>query len=100
MYFFLLSYQSPDDEYVLYGKLVDDIEEIFTKKNLEKTPLQEVTQFQPPVKWRENKLSDEMNLILDKCMTRLAEKVGYHLKVKNGAHNKTSKYSSMSKLQH
>ena len=53
----------------------DEVESIFTHKNLEKTPTAEVQQFVPPVEVDLNILSPEEEQILQKTMHRLAERV-------------------------
>ena len=53
----------------------DEVEFIFTHKNLEKTPTAEVQQFVPPVEVDLNILSPEEEQILQKTMHRLAERV-------------------------
>lgn len=73
---FVFSYQSATyPDYVNYVQFSDDIESIFTTKNLEKMPLQQVRQFQPPVEWEQNHLSPQMEGTLTTCVERLAEKV-------------------------
>ena len=53
----------------------DDIEEVFTKKELEKAPLLEPQKFQPPATWNETILQgDEENLVMG-AMQRIADKV-------------------------
>ena len=56
-------------------KFSDEIESIFTRKDLEKTPTAEVQQFVPPVEVNMNILSPEEEQILQKTMHRLAERV-------------------------
>ena len=53
----------------------DEVESIFTHKNLEKTPTAEVQQFVPSVEVDLNILSPEEEQILQKTMHRLAERV-------------------------
>ena len=53
----------------------DEVESVFTHKNLEKTPTAEVQQFVPPVEVDLNILSPEEEQILQKTMHRLAERV-------------------------
>jgi len=62
-------------DFVDYLQFSDDIEMVFTTKNLEKAPLLEVEQFRPPVEWEQNHLSPEVENMLHKCMAGLAEKV-------------------------
>lgn len=69
-------YQSAVDiEHVDYLQFSDDIEAIFTTKNLEKAPLLDADQFQPPVECSMNKLEPAMEEMASKCMDRLAKKV-------------------------
>ena len=74
------SYKSPGDpEYVEYTKFSDDIEAIFTIKELEKMPLRYVEQFQLDAAEKVKDpliMTDEMKKCLDVCMHRVAEKVG------------------------
>ena len=70
------SYQAigfPD--FVEYTKLVDDIESIFTTKDLEKAPLLEPEVFQPPEPETVKMLDPENEAILQRSMRRLAEQV-------------------------
>jgi len=53
----------------------DDVESIFTHKDLEKTPTAEVQQFVPPMEVGTDVLSPEEEQILQKTMHRLAERV-------------------------
>ena len=64
-----------DPTYVDYMLFSDEVESIFTHKNLEKTPTAEVQQFVPPVEVDLNILSPEEEQILQKTMHRLAERV-------------------------
>ena len=64
-----------DPTYVDYMRFSDEVESIFTHKNLEKTPTAEVQQFVPPVEVDLNILSPEEEQILQKTMHRLAERV-------------------------
>lgn len=58
-----------------YLKFCDEVESIFTTKELEKKPLQEVVQFRPPEEWQLNKLEPEAEETFQLCMERLTEKV-------------------------
>lgn len=72
-------YQSAaDPEYIDYKRFCDEVESIFTTKHLEKMPLEEVQQFQPPVEWELNSLSAENNEKFMRCMTKIKEKVRKH----------------------
>jgi hypothetical protein len=62
-----------------YTVFNDDIESIFTTKDLEKAPLLEPELFQPSPAAAINVLKPEMEAIVTKCMERLAEQVGGHL---------------------
>ena len=64
-----------DPTYVNYMQFSDEVESIFTHKNLEKTPIAGVQQFIPPVKIDLNILSPEEEQILQKTTHRLAERV-------------------------
>lgn len=69
-------YQSAKDPtYVDYMKFSDEVESIFTRKDLEKTPTAEVVQFVPPVDVNMYVLSPEEEQTLQKTMHRLAERV-------------------------
>ena len=69
-------YQSAKDpSYVDYMRFSDEVESIFTRKDLEKTPTADVQQFIPPVEVNMNVLSPEEEQILQKTMHRLAERV-------------------------
>ena len=57
-----------------YMRFSDEIESIFTRKNLEKTPTAEVVQFVPPVGVNMYVLSPEEE---QKTMHRLAERVSF-----------------------
>lgn len=71
-------YQSAQPDYVDYLKFCDEVESIFTTKELEKTPLEDVIQFRPPEEWQMNKLPDDQWNRFELCMNRLAEKVRKH----------------------
>ena len=58
-----------------YMRFSDDVESIFTHKDLEKTPTAEVQQFVPPMEVGTDVLSPEEEQILQKTMHRLAERV-------------------------
>ena len=64
-----------DHTYVDYMQFSDEVESVFTHKNLEKTPTVEFQQFVPPVEVDLNILSPEEEQILQKAMHRLAERV-------------------------
>jgi Ca2+-binding EF-hand superfamily protein len=69
-------YQSPKDPtQVEYTRFSDEIESVFTRKDLEKTPTAEVVQFVPPVGVNMYVLSPEEEQTLQKTMHRLAERV-------------------------
>ncbi|CAG2250812.1 unnamed protein product [Mytilus edulis] len=65
-------------DFVDYVKFCDDVESIFTFKELEKAPLQEVVQFKPPEEWELNKLEPEAESMFSMCMDRISEKVRKH----------------------
>lgn len=72
-------YQSLQDiDYVNYLKFCDEVESIFTTKELEKRPLEDVTQFKPPEEWERNKLPADQQNRFESCMERLSEKVRKH----------------------
>lgn len=72
-------YQSKQDpEYVEYLKFCDEVESIFTTKELEKRPLEDVIQFKPPEEWERNKLPADQQSRFKSCMERLSEKVRKH----------------------
>ena len=58
-----------------YMRFSDEIESVFTRKDLEKTPTAEVVQFVPPVGVNMYVLSPEEEQTLQKTMHRLAERV-------------------------
>ena len=60
-----------------YMRFSDEIESIFTRKNLEKTPTAEVVQFVPSVGVNMYVLSPEEEQTLQKTMHRLAERVSF-----------------------
>ncbi|XP_064617922.1 uncharacterized protein LOC135482031 [Liolophura sinensis] len=68
-------YQAANPDYVDYLKFCDELESVFTTKDLEKAPLLNVTQFTPPVEWQMNTLPAEMQSKFTECMNRIAEKV-------------------------
>ena len=74
-----------------YMQFSDEVESIFTHKNLEKTPTAEVQQFVPPVEVDLNILSPEEEQILQKTMHRLAERV----RRKSGRRKKSTYYISL-----
>lgn len=53
----------------------DEVESIFTTKELEKAPLLDVEQFKPPVDWQMNTMSSGDGEICIEALKRLAEKV-------------------------
>ena len=73
---FLHRYQSSKNPcFVDYVQFSDDVESIFTYKNLEKVPTVNVQQFIPPIEVSLNILSPEEEQMLLKTMHRLAERV-------------------------
>lgn len=62
-------------DHVDWMRFSDEIESIFTTKGLEKAPLLEIDQFQPPVDWERNAMSDEDAGICLEALERLSEKV-------------------------
>lgn len=66
---------SKDPSQVDYMRFSDEIESIFTRKDLEKTPTADVVQFVPPVDVDMCVLSPEEEQTLQKTMHRLAERV-------------------------
>ena len=73
--FIIFRYQSAQPDFVDYLKFCDEVESIFTTKELEKTPLEEVIQFRAPEEWEMNKLPEAQEERFMTCMNRLAEKV-------------------------
>ena len=59
-----------------YMQFSDEVESVFTTKNLERTPTAEVRQFVPRPEVDPSRLLPEEEQILQKTMHRLAEKVG------------------------
>lgn len=53
----------------------DDVESIFTTKDLEKAPLLEIDQLRPPVDWQMNQMDEEETALCMGALKRLAEKV-------------------------
>lgn len=69
-------YQSTaDPEYIDYKRFCDEVESIFTTKELEAMPLEDVQQFAVPIEWELNSLSPENNEKFMRCMTKIKEKV-------------------------
>lgn len=68
-------YASHVRDHVDWVRFSDEVESIFTTKQLEKAPLLTVEQFKPPVDWQMNKMSDEESEICEGALKRLAEKV-------------------------
>lgn len=60
-----------------YQRFSDELESVFTRKNLEKTPTAEVQKFEC-VKTQDIELSAKEEAIMDACMHRMAEKVRVH----------------------
>ncbi|KAL4239473.1 hypothetical protein ACF0H5_000288 [Mactra antiquata] len=72
-------YQSVQDiDYVDYLRFCDEVESIFTTKELEKRPLEDVIQFKPPEEWERNNLPADQQNRFRACMERLSEKVRKH----------------------
>ena len=61
--------------FINYVAFSDEIESIFTLKNLEKNPLTTPTPFKPPVEWQQNTLSEEEDIVYNMTMNRVAEQV-------------------------
>lgn len=72
-------YQSrKDPDYLEYTQFCDEVESIFTFKELEKAPLQEVVPFKPPEEWKQNAFKDaEEQQTFENAMYKIAEKVWY-----------------------
>lgn len=69
-------YESPTHpEHVDYIRFCDDVESVFTVKGLEKNPLYEVKQFQPPPEIENNRLASNAEIHLETVMHRLADRV-------------------------
>ena len=64
-----------DPDYADYLKFCDECESIFTTKELEKRPLEEVVQFRAPEEWESNKLPADQLGRFRACMERLSDKV-------------------------
>lgn len=75
--FVFFRYQSrKDPDYVEYTQFCDEVESIFTFKELEKAPLQEVVPFKPPEEWKQNAFKDaEEQQTFENAMYKIAEKV-------------------------
>ena len=58
--------------YIEYLAFSNEVESIFTLKYLEKNPLITPEQFQPPVDWQLNTLSEPDKVLLDETLMRLA----------------------------
>ncbi|KAI8521606.1 hypothetical protein Bbelb_013600 [Branchiostoma belcheri] len=72
-------FQSPvDPDFVEYLRFSDEVESIFTIKELEKMPEVTPQQFKPPVEWQLNVLSEENEAMVKVTMERIAEKVKKH----------------------
>nr|CAB3262790.1 uncharacterized protein LOC100183292 [Phallusia mammillata] len=61
--------------FIDYLAFCDEIESIFTIKNLVKNPLMTPSQFKPPVEWQQNTMSKEAEIVYDLAMMRVAEHV-------------------------
>ena len=61
-----------------YMRFSDEVESVFTRKNLEKMPTAEVMQYVPPVGVNMSVLSPEKEQTLQKTMHRLAERVSFN----------------------
>lgn len=61
--------------FVNYLAFQDEIESIFTVKNLDKTPLVTPLQFKPPIEWKQNELSSEGEIVFKRAMERVSEHV-------------------------
>lgn len=77
--FVFFRYQSrKDPDYLEYTQFCDEVESIFTFKELEKAPLQEVVPFKPPEEWKQNAFKDaEEQQTFENAMYKIAEKVWY-----------------------
>ncbi|KAK7002739.1 hypothetical protein BgiMline_004147 [Biomphalaria glabrata] len=64
-----------DYDYVNYLAFCQEIESVFTKDNLEKTPEDVIEQFKPDEEWKVTELTAEENEQANKCLLRIAEKV-------------------------
>lgn len=75
--FVFFRYQSrKDPDYVEYTQFCDEVESIFTFKELEKAPLQEVVPFKPPEEWKQNAFKNaEEQQTFENAMYKIAEKV-------------------------
>ena len=60
---------------VNYTQFSDDVESVFTVKELEKMPTADVKQFVPVEQIGSCQLTDEEEQLLQKCLHRLAERV-------------------------
>ena len=70
------SYQSPGHpDFADWLRFSDEVESIFTTKELEKAPLLEVSQFRPQEEWTTNALNEELDPLFINCMNRIADKV-------------------------
>ena len=80
--FFLMnfSYQSRmNPDFVEWTAFSDDIEDVFTRKELEKAPLLEPAQFIPPPTWNETQLEGDQEQLVLGSMQRIADKVSSFL---------------------
>ncbi|KAK3798859.1 hypothetical protein RRG08_050238 [Elysia crispata] len=72
-------YQSGcDPDFVEYLRFCQEIESIFTKDHLEKSPLEDVEQFRPDEEWTVTELTSDEEEKLYCCLLRIAEKVRKH----------------------
>lgn len=70
------AFESPKDPgYVEYMQFNDEIESIFTVKNLEKAPLSTPQQYLVPAEITQNILSNDDGLVYKRTMEKLSEKV-------------------------
>ena len=74
------SYRSGgDSQYVDWIRFSDEIESIFTTKNLEKAPLMDAKQFKSDEEWTTNKLDENADSLFSACVERIATKVSNHI---------------------
>ena len=76
LFFLLRSFQSGcDPQYVDWVRFSDEIESIFTTKNLEKAPLMDAKQFRSDEEWTTNMLDENSDSLFSACVERIATKV-------------------------
>jgi len=64
-----------DPGFIDYMAFSDEVETVFTVKNLEKNPIVTPIQFKPAEEWEQNVLSEDAEIVYNLAMSRVAEHV-------------------------